>query len=269
MCTQKLLPLILIALMAFVPACKSGQVNAYSSGVATTAPIITTADPANLQRQLKSVEDKNAKYEAAAKYAARAKAERERLGISKLCVGVIPAFSDYGASAISPEGVAKTIDQMKSWSYGSFVSGPRHYLTELIPSMSSDGYLNEEVFSSLRDGLRDPQILDMLWSQKEVVLQVLDNSGRRQEVARLASKLLPYYEGKIDQTFNRLCKKYYDKHKDDWGFDYSSPEMKAVMAKYELAALQNWLFVQRNRDAGGELLIQTQRRILRDLASPA
>ena len=204
-------------------------------------------------------------------------------GLSKLNFSMLTSFATNDSDVVSGKGLIEAVDGAHNGMNQSPISTPRSSLGHLLPSLSDNGWLSQDGLLALKNDFRNPQRVNKFWdSNKNLVITVLRATGKLGVASAHANELLKYYEGRIDQGLAAKCKAYYAKHKDAKGFEFDSPEYTSLANIPEdageeainywfgphHAALQNWLFVQRNRDAGGEALIKAHIRVLKDLANP-
>lgn len=197
-----------------------------------------------------------------------------KAGLNELDLSMLITFPDTGGwNMISPSGLKEAVEDMfSSHHYQSPISMPRLCIGTIVPSFVHGGYTAEEgYFLSLRRDVRNPKRIKAFWDKnKKVSLYTLRTLGQLGTVAAIANRLLPYYEGTVDPSIDKLCRAYYDKHKGSRYWASDSPEYRAINDAYRdegHAILQDWLFVQRMRDVGGDELIRTHTSILKELAN--
>ncbi len=286
--------LLILWISATTISCNDSQASLADAEENRMMDLVTDAQTdsivSNLQHQLVHLQEENqrCKQDALKEFeAARLEefAANAAFNLHKLSLGMLTSFATGDTNAVSAKGLIKMVDDVHNGMNQSPISTPRSSLGHLLPSLSDRGWLSQDGFLALKNDFRNPQRVNKFWdNNKSLVITVLRATGKLGVVSVHANELLKYYEGRIDQGLAAKCKAYYDKHKDGYGFKLDSPEYMNLAgipenassdeaANYEygphLAALQNWLFVQRNRDAGGEALIKAHIRVLKDLANPA
>lgn len=198
------------------------------------------------------------------------KLERAENGLDQLNLEMFASFAGHDSDLISPDGFMNVVNFAHNGEWESPISSPRTSIGTMFPGFGMFA-ADEANFMSVRDDLRNPARVNKFWDKnKTLVIFSLKVSGQLGIASTYATDILRYYENKIDKDLAKACKAYYDKHKNAGSFEDESPEYKALAAfgKGGHAKLQTWLFVQRNRDAGGDALIKAHIRVLRDLANP-
>ncbi len=273
----------LVILLGSLTSCSSsGNRRPASEDAMTTPPTIASdgAKVAELEAEIKKLTEELRTCPADALKRAQKelldaqladKMARAETGLDKLNLEMFVSFVGQDSNLISPDGFMNIVNFADNGEFQSPISAPRGSIGTMFPAFGE--YIADEInFISVRDDLRNPSRVNKFWDKnKSLVIFSLKVSGQLGKASTHAAELLRYYENRIDKDLAAACKAYYDKHKGTTEFQDASPEYKALerfSGNKGPAKLQNWLFVQRNRDAGGDALIKAHIRVLRDLANP-
>ena len=287
--------LLILGISASVtlPSCGDSQANPAEAKQEQMMDLVTNAETdslvSSLEQQIVHLQEENqrCKQDAVKELEANRLEElaaNAALGLTKLSFGMLTSFATNDTNIVSGKGLIEMVDGMQDGKNQSPISTPQSSLGELLPSLSEQGWLSDHVFMALKKDSRNPQRVNKFWdTNKNLIIGTLRATGKLGIVSVHAEELLKYYEGRIDPDLAAKCKAYYDEHKDTEYFVFDSPEFASLANiaedaevpdwQYKFgphhAALQNWLFVQRNRNAGGEALIKAHIRVLKDLANPS